>query len=871
MPTYGTLVAGPGYTTGAFSVSTPTTAAPTAQLSTGGGSTNPYSVSADGLFDRYDFSTASSILRGMGFGVPSITWFNRQPTLEEITRNITADNVAIPIVYGHAQVGGQIFAVDYNAGTWVVGYLLCLGEINDITNVWINDAAPVAGVTVTEYTGTTTQTTDATLSSAIAGYTDDLVFDLPNSQKQGVAYIVVEYTDDHYDTWPRVVCEIEGKKVWNPKTSTTVYSTNPALHLGDLLSSSIYGHGYTVDDTALEAAQDYCDDTTPGEARRRSYCVIDQPRDTDQWVEVLRGYASCWVALRGDTAHLVPDKTGSSAYTFTADNIIDNSIRIRKQDSSNLPTVMRVSYTDTSGDVWRERFCEPVKLTGVDTGAVPWRESQVRMVGIDRYSQARREAIERLDKLQLSDLWVEWETTDEGLQLEVGDIVTLTHPYGLTNELLRLIADPIQVYPGRWRLVGIEYDAAAYDDTLESAPSYADAVTPYSEKPDAPTAITSSETTYQLRNGEYAARIDLSWTAPANSTSGTNMVKVTGYDVRVLEGTTLVWQGTSIDTEASTPALKEQVTYNIEVRAYNETHISDAGTDTHFLAGTDPSLGSIAAAAAASDGKATVFLQSTTPTAENTNDIWIDTTGGANVLKIWDGDSWDEYQDADISAAYTLADGKNTIYYQTGVPTATKVGDIWVDTTNSEGYRDIKYCTALPSTWATAINGGTIATIETTADGKNTIYYQAGPTEPTGADTNDLWYDSADDNQLYRYDGADWVPLDPDKLLRQSDLLRPTGGTAKTADFQSYVGERYAVDTNTGGEIDMTLPLSPEIGDRVGFYDYAGNFDTDNLIVVRNPTSAEKIFGLTENMTVDVRHASITLEYQGTTQGWVIY
>ncbi|MGB4387432.1 MAG: hypothetical protein WBI88_11840, partial [Caldicoprobacterales bacterium] len=47
----------------------------------------------------------------------------------------------------------------------------------------------------------------------------------------------------------------------------------------------------------------------------------------------------------------------------------------------------------------------------------------------------------------------------------------------------------------------------------------------------------------------------------------------------------------------------------------------------------------------------------------------------------------------------------------------------------------------------------------TTADGKNTIYYQASA--PTGDEyqIGDTWYDTENDYKIYRYDGSNWQPV----------------------------------------------------------------------------------------------------------------
>lgn len=512
-----------------------------------------------------------------GQGVVPGATLNTQPALAEIQKNLAADTRPIALLYGNCQVGGNIFALDYSNGLWTVGYVLGLGEIESVVQVWINGEAPVAGVSVNTYTGTTTQTADPLLAAAITDYTDTLVISTPDGDI-GIAYAVLQYTDEHYDAWPRVLGEVEGRKVWNPKTSTTVYSKNPALQYGDLLSSSFYGLGLTVDNTALEACQDACDDVTAGEVRRESYLVIDRAQDTTDWAEVLRAYASCFLVYRGDVVHLVPDRPAANVMSINPVDMVGLP-SIVKKDSSDIPTRVRIRYTDKTGNEWRERLSDPAELPGVALGTVPTRESIVRMSGIDRHSQAYREAVERLNKLTLSDLEVDWLGFDEMIELESGDVIDITHPLGLTAKPMRVIGDPAQSGPGRYQVKSQEYDAAAYSNEIVTDPSYTDGNLPTSGAPDAVVGLSVGETTYQLLSGEYASRLDISWTASTN-------IFVTGYSVVVKDGMQVIWgpSNTTLANIATSPLL-ESVNYTVEVSAYSPLFIGPAASANYQIIG----------------------------------------------------------------------------------------------------------------------------------------------------------------------------------------------------------------------------------------------------------------------------------------------
>jgi hypothetical protein len=493
--------------------------------------------------------------------VPSLQAVSQQSSTRELRKNYAARGRPIPIVYGRAQVGGLLFALDYTDGVWTAGYLFCLGEIDGFDSLLINGAAPVSGVSISYYTGLSTQTADPMLAAAIDDYADTLVI-TRGATSIGIAYVVLQYGVDQYDDWPQVVAQIRGRKVYDPKTQTVVYSETPALHLADLLSSSFYGHGYTIDETSLEAAQDANEESAFGEVRRTSFTVIDQAKRTDEWVEVLRAYAACFIVRRGDTVYLVPDRPASSVMTLTASDVLKGSLTINKRDSADLPTVVRVSYTDTTGDEWRDRVSASAELSGVSTGAVPRREQLLPLPGVSRHSQAQREAVERLNKLRLRDLEVSFVGFDKCLVLEMGDVITLTHPLGLTSKQLRLDVDPVAVSPGRWRITASEYDPAAYSDSIVEQPTFTDGDLPSGAPPEAPSGLSVSEVTYQLQNGKYASRLDISWNQSTN-------IFVTGYAVKVTDNVgAVVYASNTTQNRLSTPALRELVAYTVEVKAY---------------------------------------------------------------------------------------------------------------------------------------------------------------------------------------------------------------------------------------------------------------------------------------------------------------
>ncbi|MEZ0147948.1 MAG: phage tail protein [Candidatus Reddybacter sp.] len=405
---------------------------------------------------------------------------NAQADIKKLHATVIAGEAPIPVIYGKAQVGGQVFAATFTGGYWYLGVLFCMGEVEAVDNVYLNGAAAVSGVTINTYTGTTGQTADALLAAAISGYTDTLVISDP-AGNIGVCYAVIKYTNDHYAGLPDVIGNIRGRKVYNPSTTLTVYSENPALALRDIITNATFGLGEGINDTRVNSLVTACDATVITQPRRTIGLTLVGAKEPQKWVDILAMYAGAWAFKRGDEWQLIADRPATSVATFTAADYVADTFKISIADSAQAPTVVDVAWTDTTGTLARVRPAK-AELTGVSAGAVPRRLSRVNMLGISRHEQAMREAEERLDKLQQS-VHIKFTAFDNHIGIEIGDLITVTHPYGITSQLFRVKKQPRLSTPGRIDIEAVWYAATDYSDTETAAPSYGDSDSRLGEEP----------------------------------------------------------------------------------------------------------------------------------------------------------------------------------------------------------------------------------------------------------------------------------------------------------------------------------------------------------------------------------------------------
>lgn len=189
----------------------------------------------------------------------------------------------------------------------------------------------------------------------------------------------------------------------------------------------------------------------------------------------------------------------------------------------------------------------------------------------------------------------------------------------------------------------------------------------------------------------------------------------------------------------------------------------------------DAAIGAAIAAAndaqATADGKIESFFSPSPPVVASIGDLWFN-TADANHQYRYNGAQWISVRDAGVTAALqqaanaiqasasaqATADGKIDVFYQASAPSVgLGVGDLWIRTADKVLHRwsGSSWVVVQDAGIATALNNAALA--QAAADGKITAFFQASP--PSGASTDDLWYDTDDVNRPYRFNGTQWVDI----------------------------------------------------------------------------------------------------------------
>ncbi|KAA9133451.1 hypothetical protein F3N42_03620 [Marinihelvus fidelis] len=473
-----------------------------------------------------------------------VTASNTSTSLSERTLTVSRVGSVIRDVYGRERVGANIVRAKVSGGNLVLVVVWCTGEVEAIERVILNGAT-FSG-TATHYMGTAAQTGDATVA-AVWGQADDL---------PGICYSVLTIPPGEDLALEAI---IQGRKVYDPRTATTIYSENPALHLADFIDRYT-DHSPNWD--SVETAADRCDDVVYGQPRWAIGLSLEDRRPVSDWIKTLREYAAVFLAPDGGEIRFIPDAPASVDHALTDANVRRGSLRLKKRGLRDVPTQVEVTWTYPGAGDWRESTW----WTDDPPAGTPLRVTRLQLPGFKIAGCARRKGREVYNKANLTDLECQFETFDYGLKITVGDVFSLTHPIGLTAKQFRVIeAEAIE--KGRWRILGWEYDPAAYSNSTQVEPTFPDSSLPSpGDIPNGPTP-TLTETLFVDEGGKTFSRWEVSWT-------GVDWGWALMYRVRVKTGAQVVLETTvshqgPVAHLAVTPPIKQDQEYTAEVWVIN--------------------------------------------------------------------------------------------------------------------------------------------------------------------------------------------------------------------------------------------------------------------------------------------------------------
>lgn len=465
--------------------------------------------------------------------------------------NKQSNVAALPVIYGQRKIGGtRVFVATSGANNQYLYIILalCEGEISAIGDVYINDTISTDSkysglLSITKYVGSDSQTADATFAAAGIGWTSD-------HKLSGVAYLAVRfsYSQDAFGGGlPNITAVVNGRLLYDPRTTNTTYSNNPALALYDYLTNSRYGKGLNsslIDTTTFNAA------ATKVEALVTKYtgaastaqiftcnAVIDTSKKLFDNVKVLLSGMRGIMPFSNGLYSLIIDDDYASTFALDSTNIV-GGIKITAAPKNKRYNRVTAKFTNPDAN-WQQDTVDFPASGSSDATAFLAADNDIELTTsislptiTDQY--AARD-IARIVCLQsrTANLSVSLNATSEALQCSVGDVVTVTHltPAWTTKEFM---VNTIALKDdGEVSLTLKEHDSTIYPwDTDAALPAHQVSSLPDPFSVALPTSLTITETSIVSQDGTLLPSLRVNWTASDDAF-------VTGYEVQ--------WLGTALE------------------------------------------------------------------------------------------------------------------------------------------------------------------------------------------------------------------------------------------------------------------------------------------------------------------------------------
>ena len=385
--------------------------------------------------------------------------------------NKQSNDLNIPVIYGERLVGGSRVFVE-SSGTdnefLYIALVLSEGEINDITEIRINDQVVtwsgdladntqrtvasndanyykdgVSLITVEPHYGTDGQST-ASLLSGLSSWGS-------NHKLSGLCYLALKFkwNQDVWGGMPKVQAKIQGKKVVSYNSSlqaqSAAYSTNPAWCLLDYLTNTRYGKGLTTSEIDLQsfydASQVCVTQVTPysGASDINIFdcnTAVDTSRNLiDNLRELIKGCRGYIPYTQGKYS-LIIETTGSASITLTEDDIIGGyGLAIPTKNEKFNRVIASFVNPEKNYQV------DEVQFPPIDDSGLPSADRHATMKSADggfllegRFqfptltSQYQAEEMaEVILRRSREAIGLSLNITFKGYELNIGDIVNITH------------------------------------------------------------------------------------------------------------------------------------------------------------------------------------------------------------------------------------------------------------------------------------------------------------------------------------------------------------------------------------------------------------------------------------------------------------
>jgi hypothetical protein len=439
-------------------------------------------------------------------------------------------------------------------------------------------------------------------------------------------YVRMQYDTSVFTSIPTVRALVKGKLVYDPRTTTTAWSDNPALCIRDYIMSD-YGMRVTsdeIDSASFIAAANICDETVTAKTAvtQKRYTlngVVDTSKSPREVLQDMLSTCAGMLIYSSGKYKLVAGAFSSPVQTITVDDLRGDVQLSCANEKANLFNRVIGVFADA------DKLYSATEYPAIASNTFKAEDGGEELTAqLDLNFTTNVLEAERLAKINLlksrQGIVVNISCKPTCLNITAGDVVGLTiAQLGWSGKYFRVM---------EWKLnedIGVdlvlkEEDSTAYDwstsDAIDGAPNTSlTLIQPQA----APTGLTATNQILSLPDGTILPGVRITWTAVSSA-------YVTGYELQFKLSTDTVWQSVFTSQTVYDIAGQQQVAllYNVRVRAiFSDKEGPFSTTINHTLSGDTTAPAAPTSLTAVGSAK-TIQLSWTNPTAADWfyNEIW---------------------------------------------------------------------------------------------------------------------------------------------------------------------------------------------------------------------------------------------------------
>lgn len=550
----------------------------------------------------------------------------------------------IPVIYGERRVGGvRVFVStkDVSGGDknefLYIALAMAEGEVESITDIHLDDKpitnSKYSGLyTINVHTGADNQAYDSLLTEANSGWTS-------SHKLSGIAYLAIKlkWDEDVFSGMPEITAVVKGRKVFDPRDSSTAWSNNPALCIRDYLTNDRYGKGLpasAIDDDAFEDAADDCDETVTfysgGTTGKIFECNAVLQTDETLFSNLEKMLMGCrgFLPYTQGKYSLIIDRARSSVFAFDKENIV-GGIAIAGETKENKFNRVLAKFANPKVDYQPDQAVWPAGGSSDETALLAEDNGTLLVEEIELHTitnyYAARDLARVILKRSRSAIRASFNATSESLQLTVADVVTVTHPTpGWTAKPFQ-VESIVMNYDGTCSVSLLEYDSSIYTyDTAVEQTDYPDTELPDPFSVTAPTSLSVTASTTIALDGTIVPAMTISWVASTDSF-------VSQYELEWSTDNTTFESIITSNVEHTIAPAVAGATYYTRVRAISAIGAKSDAITANGASSGDTTAPAVVSSPSATGGQGSITLAWTNPSDKDFSNAEIyrsNTTGG---------------------------------------------------------------------------------------------------------------------------------------------------------------------------------------------------------------------------------------------------